>query len=100
MNGHAEAVSALIAAGATVDVGDWQSVTPLMAAAQSGSVEAVKVILEQPGRRMNVVDCNGWAALHFACSAGQSAIASLLAARGARIDTPYALSSLSSSMAQ
>ena len=46
------------------------SMTCLMAAAQQGNEAAVELLLQQPGRDVNLVDEVGYTALHFAANRG------------------------------
>jgi uncharacterized protein len=83
--GQAKAIAALLKAGADPKATTPSGTTPLMAAAASGDVDAVRVLLD------NGVDVNakeslrGETALMFAAASNRAAVIDLLAKRGADV---------------
>ena len=59
--------------------------TPLHAAASSGQVSVVKLLLEM-GAEVDAVNCFGNTALHVACHNGQDVVVTELLGYGAAID--------------
>jgi len=65
-----------------VDQSDHSGRTPLMAAASGGYAHVLAALLENAADP-NVLDVNGWSALHHACRAGHRDVAMSLAKAGA-----------------
>ena len=84
--GSAEAVVALLEAGAEVDLADKDGVTPLMPAAHAGSVRAMSALLNS-GADVTRRDRKGSRALHYAARGAKvEAVTALLRApRGAEV---------------
>ena len=98
--GHAQAVQALLAAGAFVDriatcydsdyrgysshIGDdWEGQTPLHLASEKGHLQTVLVLLEA-GADTDVRNDEGRSALHLAAEAGHKGVVEALLAAGAK----------------
>ncbi len=77
---NAEAVGALLAAGAEVNVRDAQELTPLHKAAFVGSVEICRLLLEA-GAELEARDRNGRTPLHTAADSGQLGVVKHLVKR-------------------
>ncbi len=76
----------MVKAGAVLDVPGLEIETPLMKAAEKGSMEGVKWCLEN-GADVNAVDSNGLSAVARALIAGKEDVAQLLIERGASLET-------------
>ncbi len=97
--GNTEAVRALAASGADLNVVTKEKTTPLMIAAGVGEfedraavtnsrnarLETAKLLVEL-GADVNAVGENGWTALHGAAYTGSDGIVEFLVAKGAKID--------------
>jgi len=81
--GHMEVVSALLAAGALLDVADDPA---LQYAASCGHVEVVAALLAA-GARVDDKDEHGATALHLAANEGHAVVVSALLASGATVDS-------------
>ena len=82
-NGNAAMVSALLKAGAGATEITAEGMTPLMAAALSGSVDTTKVLLDA-GAEVNAREkAHSQTALMFAAAEGRADVIKLLASRGA-----------------
>ncbi len=81
--GNANVIAPLVAAGAPVTATTSTGATALMHAAHSGSVDAVRILIEN-GADANVKEtANGQTALMFAAAANRLDVVKLLIARGA-----------------
>lgn len=78
MGGHAGAITALAAARANVNAQDGLKMTPLHLAAQSGSVDAVRALLDTGLCAPRVKDLRGWTPRDAAVEAQHVAAARLL----------------------
>ena len=82
-NGNAAMVSSLLKAGASATEITAEGMTPLMAAALSGSVDTTKVLLDA-GAEVNAREkAHSQTALMFAAAEGRADVIKLLASRGA-----------------
>ena len=94
-HGHAPVIAALITAGADVAAGTPNGTTPLMVAAASGELEAVKVLVD------NGADVNGkdgvrlQTPLMYAAASNRAAAIEFLASRGADLKATSKVSDLS-----
>jgi ankyrin repeat protein len=77
--------AAATAAGASIDDADEEGVTALINAAESGSVESVRFLLDQKADASHV-SAQGFTALVVAAAGGHVAVAKLLVAAGADVD--------------
>jgi serine/threonine-protein phosphatase 6 regulatory ankyrin repeat subunit B len=85
--GHEETVAFLLSQGANVDSTDHIGMTPFMAAAWSGHVGVVKMLLQHMGGQgLNQADREGRTALYCASELGHEETATLLLSQGARVD--------------
>ena len=75
--GHAEIVSALLAAGATVGLGDKDGYTPLMRASYRGHVDVVSLLLASDAV-IDRQDRAGATPLHYAAAYGLLGLMQLL----------------------
>ncbi|KAL9100948.1 MAG: hypothetical protein Q9187_009299, partial [Circinaria calcarea] len=76
--GHSDLVKILLNLGCDIDSPVLKTkMTALMLAAQSGRVAVISVLLEA-GASQDVVDSNGWTALHHACYNGHLEIIRIL----------------------
>ena len=81
--GNANVIAPLVAAGAQVAALTTTGATPLMHAAHSGSVDAVRILIEN-GADPNIKEtANGQTALMFAAASDRTDVVKLLIARGA-----------------
>lgn len=80
--GRADAVTALIGAGASVKVGDIGGATPLIAASMRGNADCVAILLAA-GSDVAAHDIHGMDALSIAAENGQVEVTKLLIAAGA-----------------
>jgi ankyrin repeat protein len=93
--GHGAAIQALIAAGADAKAGTPNGTTPLMVAAASGELEAVKVLVD------NGADVNGkdgvrlQTPLIYAAASNRAAVIEYLASKGADLKATSKVSDLS-----
>jgi ankyrin repeat protein len=102
MHGHVRATQALLQGGAEVDATasgtrikafpvstsgyvDVEGVTPLLAAAENGHFDVVRLLVEA-GADVNHADSSGFTPLMGAARAGHSGMAKFLMERGARPD--------------
>ena len=70
MAGHLEAARLLINRGADVDVCHDEGSTPLMAAAQGGKTEIVRLLLDSGAKADHQMATKGWTALMLATQWG------------------------------
>src|SRR4029077_11624285 len=85
LNGNARIIVLLLKAGADVDVALPEGETPLMTAARTGKVDAVKVLLEH-GASVNVKEkWKNQTALMWAAHEGNAETVRLLIAAGATV---------------
>lgn len=84
MEGNIALARLLLAHGATVNLADEQGATPLHAAAASGNVELVTLLLDK-GADIHAT-ASGWTPLHTAAMKKQRGAAELLLARGADVN--------------
>ena len=84
--GNAGVIAPLVSAGAQVSVTTATGTTPLMQAAHSGSVDSVRILIEN-GADPNVKEkANGQTALMFASASDRVEVVKLLIARGADLN--------------
>ena len=55
-----------------------KNMSPLHVACSYGHLEITKLLLRQPGTRVNLIDSEGWTPLHCACAEGHLSILKLL----------------------
>jgi ankyrin repeat protein len=90
LHGRGDAVSRLIARGASVNGRNARAFgwTPLHAAAFAGNLQAAQELLKHGAEaQLRATGGLGWGPLHEAAYAGQARIAELLIAHGAALDT-------------
>jgi len=93
-HGQAQVLQALIKAGADTKTGTNNGTTPLMAAAASGRLDAVRVLLEH-GADVNAKDgVRHQTPLMYAAASNRAAVIELLAARGADLTATSKVSEL------
>lgn len=87
-NGQVKAVRALLRAGANVNARARASrrQTPLLEASSWGHEAIVRVLLKQPGLRIDARDDGGTTALHWAAMYGRLRVAVMLIRAGAKVD--------------
>ena len=94
--GNAAVIAPLVAAGAQVGATTATGATALMQAAHSGSVESVRILIEN-GADPNVKEvANGQTALMFAAASDRTDVVKLLLARGADISATSRVEDFSS----
>jgi ankyrin repeat protein len=94
--GQAKAIDALLKAGADPMVTTQHGTTPLMAAAASGNIDAVRLLLDA-GSDINARESSrGETALHFAAANDRTAVINLLVEYGADVSTPSKVVDLAS----
>jgi ankyrin repeat protein len=95
--GHAEAVRALLAAGAAPDLGDSaRGNTALMGALFKGETECARVLLADPRSNVNARNAAGQTAAMFAALFGRAELIEALASR----DADFALTDASGATAE
>ncbi len=93
--GHAPVIEALVKAGADAKAGTSNGTTPLMAAAQAGKVDAVRVLVDN-GADVNAKDgVRSQTPLMYAAAANRAAVIALLASRGAELTATSKVTDLS-----
>jgi uncharacterized protein len=93
-HGHAPVLQALIAAGADVSAGTPNGTTPLMVAAASGEVDAVKVLVEH-GAEVNARDgVREQTPLMYAAASNRAAVIEYLVSKGADLKATSKVSNL------
>ena len=93
-HGHAGVIQALVTAGADVTVGTPNGTTPLMVAAASGAVEAVRLLIEH-GSEVNAKDgVRAQTPLMYAAASNRAAVIELLASKGADLTATSKVSNL------
>lgn len=93
-HGHAPVLQALIAAGADVSAGTPNGTTPLMVAAASGEVDAVKVLVEH-GAEVNAKDgVREQTPLMYAAASNRAAVIDYLVSKGADLKATSKVSNL------
>jgi ankyrin repeat protein len=80
--GNADALAALIAAGADVNAHDIYGFTPLHIACCRGSINTVKALVVA-GADVNAQNVNRRTPLHYACNGGHAQVVQLLLEAGA-----------------
>jgi len=83
--GNLKEMDSMIKAGADVNTSDTLFGTPVVAAADSGKYEAVKLLLNN-GANVNATDNDGYTALMKSSLGGNSAIVQLLISKGADVN--------------
>jgi len=92
--GHGKVIQALVAAGSDVKAGTPNGTTPLMVAAASGEVEAVRVLLDN-GADVNAKDgVRAQTPLMYAAASNRAAVIELLASKGADLKATNKVSDL------
>jgi len=80
-------IYAMVQAGAEINVADLQSRTPVQLAASKGNARVLDLFLRKGKHlEMDVVDDNGWTALHHAAYGGNDKCCELLLNEGASKD--------------
>lgn len=93
-HGHASLIQALIKAGGDVKTGTTNGTTPLMAAAASGDVDAVRVLIEN-GADVNAKDgVRQQTPLMYAAASNRAAVITLLVSKGADVKATNKVSDL------
>jgi len=83
--GDSRAIQKAIASGASVSTPNSRSMTPLMQCAAAQGVTTVKALrlLVEHGASVDLLDSNGWTALHHACRSGKTESVKYLLSVGA-----------------
>lgn len=81
--GGAQAVLALVKAGAPLEAPDRDGLTALHCSASRGHTEVMDTLLTLCGAQVDVIDINGCTALHYAVTLGHADATALLLAHGA-----------------
>src|SRR5688500_6285020 len=93
-HGHAPVIQALITAGADLKAGTPNGTTPLMVAAASGEVDAVRILIEH-GSDVNAKDgVRAQTPIMYAAASNRAAVIELLAAKGADLKATNKVSDL------
>jgi ankyrin repeat protein len=93
-HGHAPVIQALITAGADLKAGTPNGTTPLMVAAASGEVEAVRILIEH-GSDVNAKDgVRAQTPLMYAAASNRAAVIELLASKGADLKATSKVSNI------
>jgi serine/threonine-protein phosphatase 6 regulatory ankyrin repeat subunit B len=87
IGGHEEIVAFLLSQQAQVDITDEDGMNPFMAAASSGHVGVMKMLLQHMGgQRLDEADEKGWTALFYAYIGGHEEMVAFLISQGAQAD--------------
>ncbi|MBW1800044.1 MAG: ankyrin repeat domain-containing protein [Deltaproteobacteria bacterium] len=89
-NGHKEMAALLLAEGASFSLQNADEETPLHTAASEGKSKVIEVladcIIAKDPAALNIIDFDGWTALHSACAKGHLDSVELLVSKGIDID--------------
>ncbi|KAG9293777.1 hypothetical protein G9A89_019114 [Geosiphon pyriformis] len=85
-NGSLQAVDILIAAGAYIECGNKENITPLIIAAFKGNADICRTLIDQGGANVNQQDNSNKTALILAAYEDHIATVEVLLARGAKIN--------------
>ena len=92
--GHAGVIDALVKAGADVKAGTPNGTTPLMVAAASGELDAVKVLVENGGDVNGKDGVRQQTPLMYAAASNRAAVIEYLASKGADLKATSKVSNL------
>ena len=81
-NGHTEAVRILLGSRADVNAQSNSRWTPLIAAANDGFLDTVRVLVKEGSADVNFADTGGWSALFYAALNGHAGVVTFLLTEG------------------